>query len=183
MLNNMWNEFKPAFRFLLVFLGLYLAGNILYGLWIRSFQGLPDPATWVVTNQTAKVLDMLGYPVTVVQNMQGPTVYLLHKNRVVLNIYEGCNGINVMIVFVVFVVAFGGGVKKLGWFLPAGIVIIHLSNIVRIALLYFVAVGYRHYFYYVHKYVFTATIYLIVFLLWVVWVAIINGKPKKTATV
>ena len=87
-----------------------------------------------------------------------------------------------MIVFVAFLVAFGGQRKKLSWFLPAGMVIIHLSNIARIALLYFVAVGYQHYFYYVHKYVFTAAIYVIVFLLWVIWVVKINGKSKTATT-
>jgi exosortase family protein XrtF len=179
----MWNEFKPAFRFLLVFLGLYLAGNILYGLWITSFHGLPDPATRAVSFQTSKVLGLFGYPVSAVRNVHGPTVFMMNEGNIMLNIYEGCNGINVMIVFAAFVVAFGGRVKRLGWFLPAGMVIIHMSNIVRIALLYFVAVGYQHYFYYVHKYVFTAAIYLIVFLLWVVWVAKVNGRHKKAATV
>ena len=167
---------------MLIFLGLYLGGNVMYGLWIAYYKGSPDPATWAVTYQTSKVLHQVGYPVEMVENTQGPTVFLKNDGKIFLNIYEGCNGINVMIVFVAFLVAFGGQRKKLSWFLPAGMVIIHLSNIARIALLYFVAVGYQHYFYYVHKYVFTAAIYVIVFLLWVIWVVKINGKSKTATT-
>ncbi len=87
-----------------------------------------------------------------------------------------------MIVFAAFLAAFGGSMKKLGWFLPLGIVLIHLSNLARIILLYVVAVGYQHYFYYVHKYVFTAAIYAMVFALWIVWVKI-NGERKEAKAV
>ena len=178
----MWQEFKPAFRFLFVFLGLYLAGNIFYGLWIGSFHGLPDSATRAVTFQTSGLLNQMGYHTTVTDNGQGPTVFLGNDVKFILNVYEGCNGINVMIVFVAFLAAFGGSIKNLIWFLPAGIVLIHLSNLARIILLYFVAVGYHHYFYYVHKYVFTAAIYMVVFVLWIIWVKI-NGKQKEAKAV
>ena len=176
----MLSEFKPALKFLLVFLGLYFIGNILYGLMVESFREIPDPVTRVVANQTANILQRFGQPVTTIGNTKGPTVFLKEGDKTILNIYEGCNGINVMIVFIAFLVAFGGAIKKLAWFLPLGIVIIHLSNLVRLVLLYFVAINYYSYFYYVHKYIFTALLYLIVVLLWIVWVGWLNAKPKKT---
>jgi exosortase family protein XrtF len=177
----MWKEFKPAFRFLFVFLGLYLVANVIYGLWIESYAYRPDPATWEVTRQTSKVLNLLGYHTAADGNTQGPTAFLSNDVKVILTTYEGCNGINVMIVFVAFLAAFGGALKKLSWFLPLGMVLIHLSNLARIVLLYVVAVGYHHYFYYVHKYVFTAAIYVMVFALWIVWVRI-NGNQKEAKT-
>ncbi len=177
----MLKEFRPALRFLFIFLGLYIGGNVLYGLWITYQDPAPDPATRWVAFQTSVALNQWGYIVTPLQNEHGPTVFLKSDNNTVLNIYEGCNGINVMIVFVAFLIAFGGPARKLSWFLPVGLIIIHLSNIVRLVLLYFVAIHYQHYFYYVHKYVFTAAIYIIVFLLWIIWVAKVNGKPKATA--
>jgi exosortase family protein XrtF len=178
----MGKEFKPAFRFLFIFLGLYLAGNVVYGLWIASYEGLPDPATWEVTRQTAKVLNGLGYATTAAKNTQGPTAFLSDDVKIILTTYEGCNGINVMIVFVSFLAAFGGSRKKLIWFLPVGIVLIHLSNLGRIVLLYFVSVGFPRYFYYVHKYIFTAAIYGVVFVLWILWVKI-NGKQQAAKAV
>ena len=174
----MWREFRPALRFLFVFIGIYLAGNVFYGLWIESYENRPDPATTAVTFQTSGMLNLLGYPTAVTENTHGPTVLLSNDVKVILSVYEGCNGINVMIVFVAFLAAFGGSLKKMSWFLPAGIILIHLSNLARIILLYFVAVGYRHYFYYVHKYIFTAVIYMMVFALWIIWVKI-NGQQKE----
>ena len=177
----MLKEFRPALRFLFIFLGLYLGGNILYGIYVEAYKPDPDPVTRLVSFQTAKTLNVLGYGVEPVRNPNGPTVYLIQDDKKILNIFEGCNGINVMIVMIAFLAAFGGNGKKMRWFLPLSILIIHVTNIARIVLLYFVAVGYHHYFYYVHKYVFTAVIYLIVVLLWIIWVAKINEKPKTTA--
>ena len=175
----MLSEFKPALRFLFVFLALYLVGNLVYGLWIEMYNPRPDPMTRIVTNQTGWVINHLGYSVDRVDNANGPTVYLKSNLQMILNIYEGCNGINVLIVFVAFVIAFKGPVKKMLAFLLFGVVVIHLTNIVRLVLLYWVAIGYQRYFYYVHKYFFTAAIYAVVFLLWLLWIKLVHGKPSE----
>ena len=178
----MWQEFKPALKFVIVFVGLYLAGNVAYGLFVASWHQDPDPVTRAVAFQTAAALRLTGDEVRAVINTQGPTVFLRNEVKSVINIYEGCNGINVMIVFLAFLLAFGGVWKKMLWFVPAGLIVIHLMNIVRLVLLYWFAVGYPHYFYYFHKYIFTAVLYLIIILLWYVWVARINGKQKAAAS-
>jgi exosortase family protein XrtF len=88
----------------------------------------------------------------------------------ILRVYEGCNGINVMIVFVAFLFAFQGLSRRGSVFILIGLMIIHLANLLRIVLLFWVAKEYQIYFYYVHKYIFTAILYVIVLLLWWVWV-------------
>lgn len=177
----MWKEFKPAIRFVAVFVGIYLAGNILYGVYV-SWHGIrPDEVTESVAHQVAFVLNKCGLEVHDQVNPIGPTVFLKTGGRTVLNVYEGCNGINVFIVFVSFLAAFGGPPKKLLWFVPVGILILHASNIVRVALLYWVAIGHARYFYYVHKYVFTGVIYLVVLALWIFWINRSNEKGKASA--
>jgi exosortase family protein XrtF len=176
----MWKEFKPAFRFLFIFLGLYLVGNVLYGVFIESFGSSPDPITEIVAYQSASILRASGIAVNAVQNTQGPTVFLRNEVKMILNIYEGCNGLNVMIVFIAFVVAFGGNYKRMSWFIPAGLLIIHLFNLIRITLLYIVAISYQHYFYYIHKYIFTGVLYGIVFALWYLWITRINRRKKNS---
>ena len=43
-----FREFKPTIFFLGKFLGLYIAGNLVYGLFVTAYDPLPDPATrWV----------------------------------------------------------------------------------------------------------------------------------------
>lgn len=175
----MIKEFKPALFFLLRFLGVYFLGNILYGVYIESFDERPDTMTYITAAQTSVLINLSGQKTSIRENTQGPTVFLDTPDRVVLNVFEGCNGVNVMIVFVAFMVAFGGPVKKIVWFIPAGILTIHLFNLGRMVLLFFTALYYRQIFYYVHKYFFTAILYAIVFGLWAIWVLKIVQKSKK----
>ena len=174
-------EFKPSLFFLARFLGIYFAGNILYGVYIESFGDQPDPITHYVTRQTSAALNMTNAGTSAVVNTQGPTVFIENPERIVLNIFEGCNGVNVMIVFVAFMVAFGGPVKKMLWFIPAGLLLVHLFNIGRIALLYYTDLYYEEWFYYFHKYLFTAILYIVVFALWAVWIIKIVQKRTNDA--
>ncbi|MFN7406928.1 MAG: exosortase family protein XrtF [Cyclobacteriaceae bacterium] len=163
-------QFKPALRFLGVFLAVYLVGNTLYGVWIDQLDPAPDPITVTVTRQTASLLSIWHDPVMAVVNPEGPSVFLRQAEDTKLNVYEGCNGLNVAIVFLAFVFAFGGCAKRMGWFIPLGIFLIHLANLLRLILLFEVVVRFPDYFYYVHKYAFTASLYLGVLVLWWWWV-------------
>lgn len=174
----MFKEFKPSLLFLARFLGIYFAGNVLYGLYVESFGDKADRITLAVTVQSSFLLNLLGYSAEPVLNRQGPTVFIETQDKIALSVYEGCNGINVMILFVAFVIAFGGLIGKMIWFLPCGLVIIHISNLLRISLLFFVSEYYSKYFYYVHKYLFTAMIYVVVFSLWIVWVRGFNNRKN-----
>lgn len=173
-------EFKPALRFLAVFVVLYLVLNILYGLWITSYGEYPDKATEYVTRQTSAILNVLGEETTTFPRPGSPSISILVDMRTALNVYEGCNGINVMIVFVAFIFAFGGKMKRIAWFIPVGILIIYISNLFRVTGLYFIAEYWNKYFYYIHKYVFTGFLYLIVFILWWVWIEKVSGLSIRS---
>ena len=165
-----FREFKPTIFFLGKFLGLYIAGNLAYGLFVTAYEPRPDPATRTVSEQTGFVLTTCGWPVDVYDHHRKATSMLRYDDREVLAVYEGCNGLNTMIIFVAFIIAFGPINKKLWWFIPVGLLIIHLSNLLRITLLFFVAEYRPDFMYFIHKYVFTAILYLVIFLLWVWWV-------------
>ena len=175
----MWREFKPALLFLARFVGVYVLGNILYGLYIASFQNEADTVTELVSHHSCYVLNQFGENVQPVRNTQGPTVFIQTQEKITLNIFEGCNGVNVIIVFVAFMVAFGGPLKKMAWYVPLGILTIHIFNLARISLLFYVAQYDQELFYYVHKYFFTAALYLVVFALWAIWVMKFTQKPKQ----
>jgi len=168
-------ELKPAFRFLAIFVGLYLGLNILYGLWISVYDLQVDPATTIVTRQSAIILNFLGENTHTKPKESSPSISILNSSGVVVSVFEGCNGINVMIVFVSFIFAFGGERRKIAWFVPVGLILIYLSNLARVIVLYFVATSWKEYFYYVHKYVLTAFLYLLVFVLWWLWIEKISG--------
>ena len=169
-------QFFPALAFVLKFVGLYVIGNIAYGLMVEYFSPKPDPATEFVSRKTAALLTVTGYPTESIPQLNNPNVLLRWNERAVLAVYEGCNGLNVMIVFLAFIFAIGPYKKKIGWFAPVGLMAIYLLNLARIYGLFMVAVYLPHQFYFVHKYFFTAILYVLIFLLWILWFRISGIK-------
>lgn len=176
----MWKQFKPALLFVVRFVGLYLAGNIGYGVYISAFNNRPDTITHWVTQQAAALVSVLFEPVSIAAHAVDATVLMQQEGETIISVYEGCNGVNVLIIFVAFVLAFGGRVKLMLPFILLGLVAIHVANLVRIVLLYAVMTRYDALFYFFHKYLFTASLYAVVFGLWVVWVKYFQGeKPAE----
>jgi exosortase family protein XrtF len=174
-----FREFKPSIFFLSKFLGLYVAGNLLYGLFVHSFYPSVDPVTAWVTHQTSYVLNLFGWSTHVVEHTHKPTANILHDGSAILAVFEGCNGLNVMIIYVAFLLAFGPYSKRLFWFIPTGLILVHLFNIGRIFLLFFVSIEMPKFLYFTHKYFFTAILYAVVFSLWIVWIRISKFKPGE----
>jgi exosortase family protein XrtF len=173
----MWNNFRPAIRFVVIFVLTYFVGNLLYGFYVTSLGSSPDFFTREVAHHSVGILNFFGGDVTASPHPSQPSIPMMNRDQVVINIFEGCNGVNVVIVFVAFILSFGGSGKKMLWFIPVGIFLIHLVNLGRILLLYWVAIDYQRYFYYVHKFFFTAILYVFVFVLWVAWVKLREREP------
>jgi exosortase family protein XrtF len=172
-------EFKPTILFLSKFVLIYLIGNLLYGWYVTSFNPRPDSATKIVSEHTATALQpMLVYRPWVVESPKKPTTILIYGGKSIVSVYEGCNGINIMIIFVAFIIAFGPFGYKMLWYIPLGIFIIHIFNIVRIAALFLITLEKPNWLYFTHKYLFTAFIYGIVFLLWIIWLRLTSAKQK-----
>lgn len=163
-------EFLPTIIFLGKFLGIYLVANLLYGVFVTSFDPRPDPATRTVAAQTSLLLSVCGWDASSHDNSRKATTEVSNGARDVLSIYEGCNGVNVMIIFVAFLVAFGPLNRTLLWFAPMGLLIIHLSNLLRISVLFWVSLNKPDFMYFLHKYLFTAVLYVVTFILWAMWV-------------
>ena len=165
----MLSQFRPALRFLVVFLATYFVGNIIYGLYVEFFRPLPDPVTVWVTTQAAQALSLSGMLTTATSSSTEPIVWLKDESKTVLGVFEGCNGISVGIVFFSFLVAFGGKARRMIIFALGGFIVLHVANLFRIILLYYTARNRPFVFYYFHKYLFTAVLYLVVFALWFLW--------------
>lgn len=162
---------------MLKFVGLYIVLNTLYGLWISSYTPFPDPLTKVVTRNAAAMISVAQDNVSVGAAVNSPNVPIQQNGKTVVSVYEGCNSLNVMIVFLSFVISYTGTLKKTLLFGLFGIVLIYFANLGRVSLLYFIAKYYPHSLYFFHKYLFTGLLYVLVFVLWYFWVRRI--WPKK----
>ena len=164
-------EYKPAILFLLRFLGVYVIGNIVYGLWIESYGTVADPITQLVSVNSAYFLKSLGLEAAIVTGNNVPNVALQLNGTTVVNVYEGCNAINVSILFVAFLFAYKTSLLRTLIYSFLGLLAIYFFNILRVAGLFIVANYFPDTLYLMHKFVFTGIIYALVFFLWYLWVA------------
>ena len=174
--------YTPILWFLARFLGSYLVLSVLYGLYIRPYDAsvpsILDPYTRAVGQQVLMFAELFGFETSTVENDhlnygdgQEVTYDSLFLNkRYAISLEEGCNGISVMVLFVSFLIGFGGRWKDLIWFIPLGLLALHMANILRLFFLMYLntEVGAQA-FHFFHKYGFTAVIYAGVFALWIWW--------------
>ena len=167
-----WKEiarFKPVFVFIGTFLFLYVIGNLAYGWMIESYRPAADPFTREVTRELASCLSWFGFDAVTWETADHHDIRVFWNNRNVIAVYEGCNGLNVLIVWWSFLLAIGPRVGRMWWFGLGGSIAIHALNLLRLLLLFAVAVYWPRQFYFVHKYLFTAFIYFFVFAGWLWW--------------
>lgn len=177
----MLKEFKPTILFLVKFILIFAVGSFLYGKMLDHYQGAEvpsaDPVTELVSLNTYQVLHLFGVDVTMYIPEGSPyiPIEMSEHPNVAIQVFEGCNGLNIMILFIAFVVAFGLD-KRAYYFIPLGLLSIHLFNIVRLGMLILIQQVSMEGFHLFHKYIFTGVIYAFVLGLWVLWA---RGKHSK----
>lgn len=96
---------------------------------------------------------------------------------------EPCNGIKVMGLFAIFILAFPGEWKHKIWYIPLGVIIIHISNAFRVSALTIIEAKWPKYLDFNHNVTFQVLIYGIIFLIWFIWVQKFSKINLKKAHV
>lgn len=119
---------------------------------------------------TEAVLNFLGYKTfTVLQDRDMQVIGIDGSNGVWVG--SNCNAISLFILFSIFIIAYPGNQKAKLWFIPAGIIAIHILNILRVIALVLIANYFPPEFLnFNHTYTFTFLVYLFIFGLWLIWV-------------
>jgi exosortase family protein XrtF len=172
-LKNILLQYKPFLLFLGKFFLSYVVLTLVYQSYLNQFdtkKAEVDNISISVANQTAKILSLFDNQSYTMPHLTEPSVKLFYKNKYIARIVEGCNAISIMILFIAFVLAFTGKWKHTVLFILLGIVLIHVLNIARIALLCMALYSYPEYEHILHDVLFPLAIYGVVFLLWVIWV-------------
>lgn len=167
----MFKDFGPVFKILLRFLVLYVLLVLGYQFYLNLYReaGL-DPVSEWVADQTVFVQITLGYPSQLVPGKpEQETSWFYVSGRYVSRMVEGCNAISVMILFLAFVFAFFKGAKTF-LFAFAGLLFLHIINVLRITGLNILLVEWPQYSKIGHDYFFPAIIYGSVVILWLVWI-------------
>jgi len=89
----------------------------------------------IVGHQSAFALRYLGFEAFSLDVHSEKSTHVDIDNFARVKVIEGCNGLAVMIMFLAFLLGFPGPWKQKAWFIPAGLLVIHLFNIARVAVL------------------------------------------------
>lgn len=136
------------------------------------------PITTRVANQSAFLLNSIGYKANVKQHPDELSIMLSINNVYIARVVEGCNAISIIILFIAFIVAFSSKITTTALYILFGSLLIYIVNIIRIAFITVALYKYPEYQKILHDIVFPSIIYGITFLLWFIWVTYFS-KLKK----
>jgi exosortase family protein XrtF len=89
---------------------------------------------------------------------------------------DSCDGISLFAVFAIIIICFPGPWKKKMWFIPIGILLIHIFNIIRVTALCMIIYYSPQSLAFNHTYTFQILAYALIFFLWIRWINKYSGS-------
>ncbi len=172
---NKVKTFLHPVRHILYFLFLLFAVHFLYLLWKDLFGYFPiegfvnwlfDSISRLVLKQSVWVIDALGFEVEAV----GARIHV-GPDKLFVTVTPECTTLKQWVHWLVIMIFFPGPWKHKLWYIPAGILVIHLTNIVRISGLAILRPPFPEvkYFNFFHDYIFKTLFYAVIFMMWHLW--------------
>ena len=186
---------SPYFKFILKF-------SILLFLWFFFYHFIYKIDELIFSSQNADKIDLLNNISVILAEQANYMLSLfgfetqieIHKDMVVAKILdnnythgvwigEPCNGVKIFGVFAIFILAFPGRIKHKLWYIPLGIICIHIINVIRIAILIFISSVNPHILDFNHNITFQIIVYSLILFLWYIWVKIFSGLKTNNLDV
>jgi exosortase/archaeosortase family protein len=169
---------KPVRYFLTMSLTAAIAWKLIYLLFLMNTRILDDPLTNHVGISAAYVLNHFSgmHQFEAIKNidtsiMEGQIQIaqvstILHRHQKVLHIADGCNGLELMVLYSGFIFCYPSTKKRKIGYILIGLLMIDFFNIARCSMLGFIKEYYHPYFYISHHFVFKAVVYAVIVILW-----------------
>lgn len=168
---------EPIVQFLAFGLILYLSWFALYEWWIHPMEWVDNAVIGNTLNLSQKILGWMGY----VTETSGNRIMGI-KGTPGLFIGDSCNGISLFALYSIFIIAFPGKIISKIIFIPAGILVIHFLNVLRVVVLAIVETYSYEWTEFNHTYTFTLIIYGFIFMMWLFWINKFSGLKRKTSS-
>ena len=152
----------PSARFILRYAVILSVGFFVLALRPVNDR-LVNPYTTFVAHESKVALNLFGEGATVREQV-------LSSPRFSVVIYNGCNGLEAILIFASGVLAFPASWKKKAIGLILGFVAIQAANIVRVVSLFYIGIFKPAWFSAAHVFVWQSVIIVLGVVLWLVWV-------------
>jgi exosortase family protein XrtF len=167
---------NPVIRFIVYAVSLYLIWFGLYEFILKPNGKLDHLLTENISIVTCYLLNLSDYnSYYTIGNKLGET-YIFFEDQILPTVRIGasCNGLEMLMIFCIFVICYPGRVLNKILFLFAGVFIIHTLNIIRNYFLTILTITQSPYFELFHRYIFILLIYGVIFLLWMLWARVVS---------
>lgn len=161
---------NPVLRFLLISICLFIGWYTIYELWLHTDTTID---LWIINNLiyfASFVLESIGYDLINLDHVDPNIRTIGIDGTHGLWVGDPCNGLSLFALYIGFIIAFPGPWKAKLLFIPSGIAIIHIMNILRIVGLCIVTLKYPNWLDFNHTYTFKIIIYGVIFFLWYLYV-------------
>jgi exosortase H (IPTLxxWG-CTERM-specific) len=156
-----WRRNRREIQFLVLFVVLLGGGFTLISVnWVNDHA--IEPFTAAIARASGAALNVLGQHVS----MNGTVI---RSPRFAVNIRNGCNGVEAMLIFLAAVLAFPASWKSRLAGLGLGILAIQLVNLVRVVALFLTGVYFPRIFDTSHTVIWQTIVILFGVLLWIFW--------------
>ena len=172
-----WEKVRGVFWFVVI----TLVFHILWRIWANTLHFAPIPHL-ISAVRLFLVHQVYDISALILRDVLNVTLYteppvLITKNGVRLILGESAAGLKQMCQFAVLILLFPGSWKNKIWYIPVGIIVMHLTNIFRIMSLVVIAMHWPQQIHYAHDNYLRIIYYVVIFGLWLLWVEkIATGK-------
>ena len=160
---------RNILQFIIVGGGLYVLWTLFYNIYVKVYTDWDYHLNDNIANVSIWLFDVLGVDASKEIDSDHVIVSLVNSNHRGVWVGDNCNGFKLFSIFTFFLIAFPSNWKSKLWYIPLGILIIHLANIIRIMALVLINDANPAYLDFNHDYTFTIFVYSIIFGLWYLW--------------
>lgn len=174
---------KRFITFIFTTVGLYLVWFVLYEFYLKPNGRLDHLITENISIVTCNLLNLSDYNAyyTIGKHLGETYVFFGDNIEPTVRIGSSCNGLEMLILFAIFIICYPGNPWLKTIFTAGGLLIIHSLNIFRNYILALLAFNESPSFELFHRYVFIFLLYGAVFTLWVIWAKILSKLYIKHA--
>ena len=184
IIDQIKQEYKqipgPVKTFIIRGLILLISWNVLYISYLKP-ANIPDGQLTNITVHATRAFMSLFYDNTgVITDPYKPLITI--GDHKIIGVAPNCNGLELMVLYIGFILCFPTSNKRMLSFLFFGLIAIFILNVLRCAAIAWLNINYKHWVDFGHKIAFKVMMYSLIFYIWVQYTKnYFNLLKQKTA--
>lgn len=179
---NKWNKVPTAVRrFILRAVTILIVWKLLYLIFLLPHRVLDKPLSYAVAAGTVWALNAFTHSqdysnkseignVPVDNEITAtPLENIYYHGRNIVSIEDGCNGLELIVLYIGFIVCMPAVMKRKLIFSIGGAVLIYVVNVIRCAGVTYIILYYPKFADFAHHYIFTFIVYGLIIVLWLIF--------------